>query len=69
MRAITVTDFELDGVRYHITLGFYDEEKEFYTAEWWGENDRKKCSLGYGVGSAQEAELLAVKMIQKSANP
>jgi hypothetical protein len=65
MNIITWRDFEYDGDSYHIRVQFYDEEHEYYTANWRRASDGKSGELGYGLGQADDAIDEAEQLIRK----
>lgn len=64
-RAITWSEFEIDGDVYHITVKDYDTQLNHFTADWIRASDRQTGELGYGISSCDNAIRLAETAIIK----
>jgi len=65
MNVITHREVLVDGCRYHVSIRYYDEEREHVTADWWRETDGKRDTLGYGLGDCYSVESDAQQEIRK----
>ena len=66
-RVVTNYETEVDGVRYHVCIFFYDGEH--YTAEWFSQDGTERGELGYSLGQCSEVEREVERRIQQQRRP